>query len=129
MSNVQIREIDESDIVTVLAKDIEFTGNLGFEDSLMIKGRMFGDIKAAGNLYVDTDAYVEARVEANVVSIKGSVKGNVFAYSRVELFESAMLDGDITAPDVIMESGCRFNGICKMENPPGVADDEEEKAE
>jgi cytoskeletal protein CcmA (bactofilin family) len=120
MSNVQIREVDESDIVTILAKDIEFTGNLGFEDSLMIKGHMYGDIKAAGNLYVDTDAYVEARVEANVVSIKGTVKGDVFAYSRVELFQSAMLDGDITAPDVIMESGCRFNGICKMENPPGA---------
>ncbi len=117
MSDVQIREIDEGDIVTILAEDIEFNGNMSFDDSLMIKGHFKGDIKARGDLYVDRDAYVEARVEANIVSLKGKVKGNVYAHTRVELFASAMVDGDITAPDVIMESGCRFNGICKMESP------------
>lgn len=117
MSDVQIREVDEGDIVTILAEDIEFDGELSFDDSLMIKGHFTGDIKARGNLYVDRDAFVEARVEANIVSLKGKVKGDVYAHTRVELFASAMVDGDITAPDVIMESGCRFNGICKMEAP------------
>ena len=117
VSDVEIREVDESDIVTILAEDIEFEGRLSFDDSLMIKGRFRGDIRAQGNLYVDRNAEVEARVEANIVSLKGTVKGDVFAHTRVELFSSAMVDGDITAPDVIMESGCKFNGICKMEAP------------
>ncbi|RKX90942.1 MAG: cell shape determination protein CcmA [Spirochaetes bacterium] len=117
MSDVQIRDMDEADIDTILADDIDFTGNLNFDKSLMIKGKFKGDIHADGALYIDKDAYVEARVEADVVSLKGTVKGDVFAYTRVELFSSAMVDGDITAPDVIMESGCRFNGICKMESP------------
>lgn len=117
MSDVQIRDVDESEIVTVLAEDIEFEGELSFDDSLMIKGHLKGGIKARGDLYIDRDAFVEARVEANIVSLKGKIKGDVFAHTRVELFTSAMVDGDITAPDVIMESGCRFNGICKMEAP------------
>ncbi len=117
MSEVQIREVDESDIVTILADDISFDGKLSFDDSLMIKGKFKGDIRAIGNLYVDRDAVVEARVEANIVSLKGTIKGDVFAHTRVELFATSMVDGDITAPDVIMESGCKFNGICKMEAP------------
>lgn len=117
MSDVQIREINESEIVTVLAEDLDFEGDMSFDDSLMIKGHFRGAINAHGDLYVDRDAYVEARVEANIVSLKGKIKGDVYAHSRVELFASAMVDGDITAPDVIMESGCRFNGICKMESP------------
>lgn len=117
MSEVQIREVDENDIVTILAEDLSFNGRLSFDDSLMIKGSFKGDICARGNLYVDIDAEVEARVEANIVSLKGTIKGDVFAHTRVELFSSAMVDGDITAPDVIMESGCKFNGICKMEAP------------
>ncbi len=117
MSDVQIREIDEADIDTILAEDIDFTGNLDFEKSLMIKGTFKGDIHARGALYIDKNALVEARVEADIVSLKGTVRGDVFAYTRVELFSSAMVDGDITAPDVIMESGCRFNGICRMESP------------
>ncbi|MFO7848599.1 MAG: polymer-forming cytoskeletal protein [Spirochaetia bacterium] len=117
MSDVQIRDVDENEIVTILAEDIVFEGELSFDDSLMIKGHLKGGIKARGDLYVDKDALVEARVEANVVSLKGKIKGDVYAHTRVELFASAMVDGDITAPDVIMESGCRFNGICKMEAP------------
>ena len=126
MSEVQIREVDESDIVTILAEDISFDGKLSFDDSLMIKGRFSGDIRAKGNLYVDRNAVVEARVEANIVSLKGTVKGDVFAHTRVELFSSSMVDGDITAPDVIMESGCKFNGICKMEAPKNKLADMEE---
>ena len=126
MSEVQIREVDESDIVTILAEDISFDGKLSFDDSLMIKGRFKGDIRAKGNLYVDRNAVVEARVEANIVSLKGTVKGDVFAHTRVELFSSSMVDGDITAPDVIMESGCKFNGICKMEAPKNKLADMEE---
>src|SRR6056297_586799 len=117
MSEVQIREVDESDIVTILTEDITFDGKLSFDDSLMIKGRFQGDIRAHGNLYVDSEAVVKARVEANIVSLKGTIKGDVYAHTRVELFATAMVDGDITAPDVIMESGCKFNGICKMEAP------------
>lgn len=117
MSEVQIREVDESDIVTILTEDITFDGKLSFDDSLMIKGRFQGDIRALGNLYVDSEAVVKARVEANIVSLKGTIKGDVYAHTRVELFATAMVDGDITAPDVIMESGCKFNGICKMEAP------------
>jgi cytoskeletal protein CcmA (bactofilin family) len=33
------------------------------------------------------------------------------------------VDGDITAPDIIMESGCSFNGICKMKSPGGDHED------
>jgi cytoskeletal protein CcmA (bactofilin family) len=54
MSEVQIREVDESDIVTILTEDITFDGKLSFDDSLMIKGGFQGDIRALGNLYVDS---------------------------------------------------------------------------
>ena len=114
MSEIRIRDIDEQEIDTILADDIDFTGELSFNRPLMIKGIFKGNIKASGDLYIGESAEVEARVEANIVSLKGRVKGNILAFTRVELFATASVDGDITAPDVIMESGCRFNGICSM---------------
>ena len=65
-------------------------------------------------------AIVDARVEAHIVSVKGRVNGNIYAYERVELFSCGRIDGDITAPDIIMESGCTFNGICTMRSPRDV---------
>lgn len=116
MTELRIKTIDESDIDTILAPDIDFAGELSFDKPLMIKGKFSGQIKASGDLYVGDQAFVEARVEANVVSLKGRIKGNIFARSRVELFSTSTVEGDITAPDIIMESGCRFNGMCKMVN-------------
>ena len=124
MSEIRIVDVDESEVDTILAEDIDFTGTMDFDKSLMIKGKFKGDIKASGDLYIDEHAVVEARVEANIVSLKGKVKGNVFANTRVELFSCSSVDGDITAPDVIMESGCRFNGICTMKSPSEVIKNE-----
>ena len=124
MSDIQVYNLDESEIDTVLADDIVFDGILEFEDSLLIKGRLKGNIKATGELYIDEKADVEARIQADIVSLKGHVKGDIYADTRVELFASASVDGDITAPDIIMESGCRFNGSCTMKSPSEVLGEE-----
>ncbi len=127
MSDIQIKIIDESEIDTILSEDIDFTGNLSFKNSLMIKGRMKGEVKAEGDFYVAEGSVVDARVEANVVSVMGTIHGNIYAFDRVEIFSCGHVDGDITAPDIIMESGCSFNGICKMKSPvleePVLAED------
>jgi cytoskeletal protein CcmA (bactofilin family) len=117
MSEITIQSIDESEIDTILAEDIDFDGVLNFSDPLMVKGKFVGEIKASGDLYIGKDAVVEAQIEANLVSLRGRVKGNITALKRVELFATASVDGDIAAPNIIMESGCRFNGLCNMTNP------------
>ncbi|MAG14031.1 MAG: cell shape determination protein CcmA [Spirochaetales bacterium] len=117
MPDLRIKPVDETEIDTILADDIDFTGELSFDKPLMIKGKFSGEIKASGDLYIGDEAYVAARVDANVVSLKGKLKGDIYAKSRVELFSTATVEGDITSPDIIMESGCRFNGMCKMSSP------------
>lgn len=115
MSDLSIQSIDESEIDTILAEDIDFQGKLTFSEPLMIKGRFSGEIQSTNNLYIGKGAVVKAQIEANLVSLKGKVKGNVKARERVELFSSASVDGDITAPNMVMESGCRINGMCRMQ--------------
>lgn len=106
--------MDESELDTVLAEDIDFEGTLSFTKPLMIKGRFRGEIKALGDLYINDSADVEAQITANSVSLRGRLKGNVHAAAKAELFSSANVEGDITAMDIVMESGCRFNGVCRM---------------
>ncbi len=114
MSDVRIKKLDENEIDTILAEDIDFQGVLSFERPLMIKGKFRGEIKASGDLYIGPDALIEARIEANLVSARGAIKGDVIAHSRVELYSTATVNGDIVTPDLEIEGGCRFNGNCKM---------------
>ena len=114
MAEVRIKDIDEHEIDTILAEDIDFEGHLSFKKPLMIKGKFKGEIKSTSALYVGEKAYVEAKVEANLVSSKGKIKGDMVGHSRVELFSTAQVEGDINAPDFVVESGCKFNGYCNM---------------
>jgi cytoskeletal protein CcmA (bactofilin family) len=118
MTEVQITAIDEEQLDTVLASDVEFAGEMTFSKPLMIKGKVSGVIRSESDLYVDEKAVVEADIVANIVSVKGNVRGNISARERVELFASSTVEGDVVAPQVTMETGCRFNGACRMAAPP-----------
>ena len=117
MTEVQINAVDEELLDTVLAVDVEFSGSMTFKKPFMIKGRVSGQIRSSSELYIDEKAVVEADIQAAVVSVKGVVKGNIAARERVELFATGSVHGDVTAPTVTMETGCRFNGACKMIAP------------
>jgi cytoskeletal protein CcmA (bactofilin family) len=118
MAEVRIKDIDEHEIDTILAEDIDFEGHLSFKKPLMIKGKFKGEIKSTSALYIGEKAYVEASTEAGIVSSKGTHKGDIVGHSRVELFSTAKVDGDITTPDFVVESGCKFNGHCNMGGGP-----------
>jgi cytoskeletal protein CcmA (bactofilin family) len=32
----------------------------------------------------------------------------------VEFFSTASMKGDLSTPDLVMESGCKYNGVCAM---------------
>jgi cytoskeletal protein CcmA (bactofilin family) len=118
MTEVQISAIDEEQLDTVIAADVEFSGTMHFRKPLMIKGRVSGSIVSESELYIDEGARVEADIHALIVSVKGSVKGDISAVERVDLFATSSVDGDISAPKVTMETGCRLNGACRMTAVP-----------
>jgi len=115
MSSVNNDFLDDADFDTVLSKDVDFSGTLGFEEPFLIKGNVTGDIDAKGTLVIDEDASVTAgSIKTSRVVIRGTVKGDVFATEKVEITSTGRLDGDIVTPEFAMENGCVFNGRCSM---------------
>ena len=114
MAEVHIKDMDEHEIDTILAEDIDFEGHLTFKKPLMIKGKFKGEIKSTSSLYIGDKAFVEAKTEADIVSSRGKHKGDIVGHSRVELFSTAQVEGDISTPELVVESGCKFNGYCNM---------------
>lgn len=114
MTDVQLTPVDEDILDTILASDFDFNGTLVFSEPLMIKGKLVGSVSTESDFYIDEKAFVQADIQARDVAVRGTVKGNIRATGRVELFASCTVNGDIRAAEVAMESGCNFNGICTM---------------
>lgn len=130
MAELRVRTIDEADLDTVLSEDFSFDGDLEFDDALLVKGRLSGSIRSETNLYVGVDARVDAKIHAARVSIKGRVTGDVVASERIELFAGAHISGNVTTPDLIVQSGSFFNGTIRMERHlPGQDTDDSQGEE
>jgi cytoskeletal protein CcmA (bactofilin family) len=114
MTDVHNDALEEEDFDTILSEDIDFSGTLVFEKPFLIRGKLSGEIESRGLLVIDEGSVVEANINASKVLIRGSVKGNVTATEKVELSVTAKLTGNVTTPEVCMESGCVFNGQCVM---------------
>lgn len=112
--DVQNDKLDDEDFDTILSKDIEFTGSLECDKPYLIRGRVSGEIIAQDLLVVDEEAVVQANITGKRIIISGSVTGNIKSSDRVEITSMGKLVGNVTAPEVYMETGCFFNGTCTM---------------
>jgi cytoskeletal protein CcmA (bactofilin family) len=114
MTDVHNDILEDEDFDTILSPDIDFSGVLNFEKPFLIRGKVSGEISAGDMLVIDEEAVVNANINASRVIIRGQVKGNVSAAEKVEVTVTGKLVGNVTAPEIFMETGCVFNGQCTM---------------
>ena len=86
--------------------------------NLIVEGR----IEAAVPLHVHGIAVgaagrVRADIYATVIRVEGEVVGDLFGAAQVRVCAPGTVHGNITAPEVIVESGARFEGRISMRLP------------
>ena len=114
MTDVHSDTLEDDDFDTILSPDIDFTGVLNFEKPFLIRGKVSGEINAKGLLVIDEEATVKADIKTSRVIVRGFVKGDVTATEKVDIAVTGRLEGNVTAPEIFMETGCVFNGRCTM---------------
>ena len=65
-------------------------------------------------LIVGETGSVEADIDCGVVSIRGSVSGNVTGRQRIELLAGGRVQGSLISPRLVIEEGAFFQGECDM---------------
>jgi cytoskeletal protein CcmA (bactofilin family) len=100
---------------TVIGKSVTIRGDVSGKEDLFMDGVVEGTISLPENrLTVGPNAHVHADVDARDVVIFGSVEGNLHATGRVELRESAMVQGDIFASRLSIEENASIRGKIDM---------------
>lgn len=102
-----------------LGEGTSFKGNLTFEGTVRIDGKLEGEIFTKDTLVVGESANLKATVHAGVLIVGGAVQGNITAEKKVELHSSARLFGNISTPSLSIAEGVVFEGTCTMGNNPG----------
>lgn len=97
---------------TVLGASSSLEGKLVHEGNLRIDGRFQGTLETNGNILIGEGAEVDADIDAQNVSIAGTVRGDVRG-KRIQLLRYGRVVGDIQAEVLITEEGAQINGSVK----------------
>jgi cytoskeletal protein CcmA (bactofilin family) len=98
-----------------IGKSISIKGDLTGNEDLEIEGKVDGRVELPNNqLTIGANGHVQAELKAKAVVIVGHVSGNVVGTERVEIQATGVVDGDVTAPKLVVAEGARVNGSIHM---------------
>lgn len=106
----------KDEISAIIEEGCRFEGNLSFNGVARIAGIVNGSVFSNDTLIISEGAVINADINANIILISGSVKGNIKASSRVEIRKPARFEGTIMAPSLVVEEGVIFHGTTKMKD-------------
>ena len=104
---------------TVIGKSVIIRGGLSGNEDLFIDGDVEGTVTLPDScLTIGPNAQVKADVSAREVIIFGRLTGNVKATGRVELRQSAVVNGDILAGRLSIEDSAVLTGRVELKVAP-----------
>jgi cytoskeletal protein CcmA (bactofilin family) len=111
---LKLKGLAAEDLNGFMDQGTEFVGELRFRDTFRIDGRLKGRVVSDNTLIVGETGSVEADIDCGVVSIRGSVSGNVTGRQRIELLAGGRVQGSLISPRLVIEEGAFFQGECDM---------------
>src|SRR5262249_295194 len=99
---------------TVIGPGARIVGDLSAEEDVMIAGRFEGKIHVGQDVRVVAGGEVEGEISGRSVVVSGSLKGEGVGSQRAELTSSAVVEGSVRAPKIIIAEGAQLEGRVAM---------------
>ena len=104
---------------TVIGREISIEGTVRGKEDLLIEGSVKGSIELEGrHLTVGNHGLVEADIQAENVTIKGRVVGNVSAFAKVAITKDADFQGEIRSESISVEDGAYLKAVIELVKEP-----------
>jgi cytoskeletal protein CcmA (bactofilin family) len=113
---------------TLIAAGSLVRGAISGLTELVVEGRVEGEVRVEAGVAIGPRGEVVGPVRGRTVRIAGRVVGRVEAEERVELLPEGSLEGDISAPRIVVGEGAFFKGVVEM-HAQGHGQDERQREE
>jgi cytoskeletal protein CcmA (bactofilin family) len=111
--------LDKRHEQAAIGPSISIVGDLTGDEDLTILGKVDGKVELPQHtVTIGRSARVTADIHASIVNVEGEVRGNLLASEQILIRRTATMLGNLTAPRVGLEDGCRFKGSVDMEAQP-----------
>lgn len=96
---------------SIIGPSIVVIGEISADEPLTIAGRVEGTVTVNGHvLTIDGAGHANANVKADTIIVSGHAVGSLAATVRLVVQETAVIDGNLTAPLVSVADGAEVHG-------------------
>lgn len=113
---------------SIITADAEVMGNIKTNGSLLIDGKVEGDVACGHDVTVGKTGSIKGNTTVNSIVVEGTIEGNIIARERIELKSSTRITGDIKAKRLAVEEGVAFSGKAEI-TPSGAGEGAPAKTE
>lgn len=108
---------EERRVAAWIGASLVIKGDLTSSEDMTLAGRVEGDVSVREHtLVIAPRARVQGNITARAVAVHGEVVGTIRA-DRVEVGSSGSVEGDITAPKLVIDEGAALNGRVGVSAP------------
>lgn len=112
----------------LVGPSITINGGLAGDEDVTIEGTVEGTVRFQDHsVIVAEQGRVKADIYARDIRIEGTLDGDLHAEERVQISQTGVVNGNINAPRVVMEDGCKFKGRVDMDAGSKAAQNPEHK--
>jgi cytoskeletal protein CcmA (bactofilin family) len=109
-------------VETIIGKRVVINGDINFAGGLYIEGKVLGKVLAESGadslITLAKEGCVEGEIKAPQVVISGRLIGDVYCSERVELTETAHIQGNIHYKLIEITAGATVSGQLVHDVPP-----------
>lgn len=102
----------------VNGQSIVIKGDISGSEDLVIAGRVEGSIALDGRvLTLAPGSHVVGTVSAAAIVVSGTLEGSIEAAERLEIKDTAVIEGDVSTPRLIVADGAHLQAEVEMPTP------------
>ena len=102
---------EERRIAAWIGASLVIKGDLTSSEDMTVAGHVRGDVAVSDHsLTISPEGRITGNIVARSVTVHGQVTGTIAATQRVEVSTTGTVDGDITAPRMVVAEGAVLRG-------------------
>lgn len=99
---------------TIVGVNVALSGTLKDQNDIAVYGMVDGEVISDRSITIGQSAQVKGPVRGQVITVAGTVHGEIDAGEKLEILETGKVYGSITAKDLIIRSGAFLDGKVAM---------------
>jgi len=105
---------DQNESMSVIDRFSSFDGTYQSTRDVRIEGQVKGTIECQGTVHIAQGANVDARIEADNISVAGDLDGDINCRGRLQILPSGKVRGKINTVTLVINEGAHYEGQLEM---------------